>query len=157
MAATAVWIAMQSRLQRAIGHVEIGVAIDDEKDRVELVPRPPQRPAGALRLRLNRNAESGPAYHAPFVTVDELFAEMPSKKQDFVEPLPRDIVDQQIQKHAIIADLHKRFRRRVRQILQPRAFAANQQHGLTRPRRRQGPGEKPEEGASGVIGGRIAI
>ena len=122
---------MQHSLEGAIGNVEIGVAVEDKKDRIELIARPSQRAGSALRFRFDRYAERRAAYHAPFIPIGDLFAEVTGKQQDSIKSLPRDIIDQQIKKNPIRADLHERFWSRARQFMKAGTFSADQYHRLT--------------------------
>jgi hypothetical protein len=67
-----------------------------------------------------------------------LFAEATGKQQDSIKSLPRDIIDQQIEKNPIRADLHKRFRSLARRFTKAGTFAVDQYHRLTYATGRQG-------------------
>ena len=72
-----------------------------------------------------------PPYHAPFIPIGDLFAEVTGKQQDSIKSLPRDIIDQQIEKNPIRADLHERLWGLARQFTKAGTFTVDQYHRLT--------------------------
>ena len=98
---------------------------------------PSQRAASALRFWFARYAERRANYHAPSYRSAICSPKWPASNTS-IKSLPRDIIDQQIEKNPIRADLHERLWRLTRRFMKAGIFAVDQYHRLTYATGRQG-------------------